>query len=63
MKDSKWLFQTFTVKVFTWPHYQKISNEIDRDGNTAERGRDWDVTSVGMSHLKIRWGMWCRLTL
>lgn len=34
-----------------------------RDGNTAERGRDWDVTSVGMSHLKLHWGMWCRLTL
>lgn len=34
-----------------------------RDGNTAERGRDWDVTSVGMNPLKLHWGMWCRLTL
>lgn len=34
-----------------------------RDGNTAEGGRDWDVTSVGMNHLELHWGMWCRLTL
>lgn len=44
MKDSEWFFQIFTVKVFIWSHYEKISNE--RDGDMVERVRDRDVTSI-----------------
>lgn len=37
------------------------NKQWERDGHTTERGRNWDVTSVGMSHLDLYWG--CRLTL